>query len=730
MHRFLPPISKGAFTFGLPYLTGPTGWIIDPFGASPQMAVEIAQSGYKMLVTCNNPILQFYIELLCLAPTREDFTAALADFAFEKQETGRVETYLENLYLTRCPHCKSIIPAQSFIWRKDQYQLKLKEIHCKNCGTRGEFPVDGEDLQRLNSNGPDALHRSRAIQRVNINPDVQKAAEDVSEVYTARSLNFIFTFINRIERMDASPYHKKLLFAILIYLLDEGNSMWSWPMVKSRPKILSTPGQFRELNLWLAMEQGIEQWCSEKNPVDFTVWPEMPSGGSGICLYKGRISGFKAEETYRSIPFSLASTVFPRPNQAFWSLTAVWSGWLWGRNAVLPMKGALERRRFDWSWYTTAVHQTISGLQEILPSGTPFLGVISEAEIAFIASTFFAANQAGFTIKSCAMRGDEENIQIIWDDRSNASLQKSSSVNECYDSIKEFLLRRNEPSDELEVTTACLTNFSWKRYPSGENEVVPYQSIKDIQQEISTLLNDSGSFLRLQNLSGSQEKIVYWPNHLPPSPQPALSDRVETAFYNLISQTDQFTYPDIDMALCNLYPEFLTPASDLIKILFHSYTEEMDDQQGFFRIKDELREPALANKRDVTTKELSLLGSRLGYTIQPDIPQIWSEKDDAEPVISFCFLLSAAISPYLYNEPQTGLQVVVFPDNLSNLVEFKKKTNPLLGFPLKNQCRILSYEKLLDFSHQEALTKPEFIQILENRRSDQQGPSQISIFPI
>ncbi|MCE5208452.1 MAG: prepilin peptidase [Chloroflexi bacterium] len=730
LQRFLPPLSRGAMAYGLSQMAAPGSWIIDPFGASPQLALETAQAGYKTLVICNNPILQFYIELLCSAPKREDFYAALADFAIEKQDDVRLETTLQSLYQTRCPHCGDLIPAQSYIWRKDQNQLKSKNISCRTCGTEGEFPVDAEDIQRLSSSSLDALHRARALQRVNISPDVLKAAEDVSQVYTTRSLNFIFTFLNRIERMDTSAYHKKLLYAILIFLLDEGNSMWTWPASKARPKILSTPGQFREQNLWLIMDKAIEQWCSVKNPLPFSVWPEIPQGETGICLYKGRISGFRSEHPDQPVQFAAACTAFPRPNQAFWSLTAVWSGWLWGKNAVLPMKSALERRRFDWYWYTAAVHQTLSGLHEILAANIPFLGAVSEAEIAFVASTFFAAENSGLTVKSCAMRADEEIIQIIWEKDGQGKSKATSSVEEVYlDSMKNYLLARNEPADELEVTTACLFDISRnKLFPMGEDPI-PYHAIKDIQQEISTLLNETDFFTRLTVQHGSQEKQIYWPAANSHTPRTTLSDHVEIAFYEMFSKTNQLTYMEVDRGLCSQFPGLLTPSKELVKMLIHSYTETSRDQTGSYVLKNEIKKSVLEKEQQKIIGDLAVLGTRLGYFVQAGQPLIWKEENDSDPVITFTVITTTAISQQISAISKTGLQVVIYPNILSELLEYKTNHNPLLASSLGEQVKILHYQKILDLCQTETLQRSDFFTSIEESQHDHQQPSQISFFP-
>jgi len=54
--RYLPLLPQGVAASWLAETIPPGGWVIDPFGASPQLAVEVAQEGYRIIVAANNPI--------------------------------------------------------------------------------------------------------------------------------------------------------------------------------------------------------------------------------------------------------------------------------------------------------------------------------------------------------------------------------------------------------------------------------------------------------------------------------------------------------------------------------------------------------------------------------------------------------------------------------------------------------------------------------------------------
>jgi hypothetical protein len=90
-----------------------------------------------------------------------------------------------------------------------------------------------------------------------------------------------------------------------------------------------------------------------------------------------------AHEVKKEIPIAAVIGSVPRPNQAFWTLSALWAGWLWGKDAVEPYKVALRRRRYDWAWSATALFAIFEHLNGLLADGVPMFGLIPEPEPAF-----------------------------------------------------------------------------------------------------------------------------------------------------------------------------------------------------------------------------------------------------------------------------------------------------------------------------------------------------------
>jgi hypothetical protein len=138
----------------------------------------------------------------------------------------------------------------------------------------------------------------------------------------------------------------------------------------------------------------------------------LPESG-GICIYEGRLRDL-AHEVKKEIPIAAVFGSLPRPNQAFWTLSALWAGWLWGKEAVEPYKAALRRRRYDWAWNATALQTMFNHLNELLTDGVPVFGLLPEPEPPFLTSALSAAEVSGFALESLAVRTEHDPVQVIW----------------------------------------------------------------------------------------------------------------------------------------------------------------------------------------------------------------------------------------------------------------------------------------------------------------------------
>ena len=129
-----------------------------------------------------------------------------------------------------------------------------------------------------------------------------------------------------------------------------------------------------------------------------------PAGQGGICLFRGRIKALMPLP--QDVDLRAVLTAFPRPNQAFWTLSVLWSGWLWGPEAALPLRNVLDRRRYDWNWHTSAIHNALSAVASNIPAGVPFFGLLPELVPGFLSAVLIAAEAAGFHLEGLALRAE------------------------------------------------------------------------------------------------------------------------------------------------------------------------------------------------------------------------------------------------------------------------------------------------------------------------------------
>ncbi|MEK6222633.1 MAG: hypothetical protein N2D54_10355, partial [Chloroflexota bacterium] len=97
--RYLPRLPQGAVASWLKKHIPPGSWVIDPFGASPHLAVEAAKAGTRVLVAANNPIARFLIEMAAQPPSKEDLVSALAALASVRRGDERMELHILDLYM-------------------------------------------------------------------------------------------------------------------------------------------------------------------------------------------------------------------------------------------------------------------------------------------------------------------------------------------------------------------------------------------------------------------------------------------------------------------------------------------------------------------------------------------------------------------------------------------------------------------------------------------------------
>ncbi len=700
LDRFLPPIYKQVVPQWLKDRIPAHGWLLDPFGASPELVVEAASHGYRVLVSANNPVNRLILEILSNQPSQSDFQAALAFLASQQVGQDRLEPHIKSLYETNCIKCHHPVDAREFIWQREERLPVTKIYTCHHCGDEGERPVVSADLQKVEIYNKTSLHKARALERVAPLHDPDRLhVKDALNVYLPRAIYAIVTIINKLGNIPTTESNRPLLDALLLLAFDRANTLWLYPKERQRPRQLTIPSHFREHNIWMALESAARLWQMDGPPVSIVRWPSLPPQQGGISLYDGRIKELASSLSDLDIQAILTS--FPRPNQAFWTLSALWSGWLWGHEAVEPYKSVLRRRRYDWGWHTTAIRSALSSLGNGIAPGTPYFGMVTEIEPGFLASVILGARLANLELSSLALRVEDGLAQIEWKHPSHeiaaeGKMESTTTAKIIQSQAQHYLLEvRGEPSPYTYIHAVGLAGIARNPYP--ENIQSPHEYLSQVQSEYPRSLSFRNGFLRYGGSDKSLEVGLWWTSSWNNNILP-LADRTEVALVKHLSQNPGTSLAHIDRAVCKEFPGISPPEPDMIQMCLQSYGYQENPEADCWHLHD--REVPGKRRKDIETIAtlIKTMGQRLGFkTIQKDgfPPIIQWIKSQGSPNYQFMISASALLGKFIQSEKKLqGKAIMIIPGSRANLIAYKLNHNPYYPNLLDKDSRFVKYRHI------------------------------------
>ncbi len=699
--RYLPLAADGIATAFLAQHSRPGTWVLDPFGATPRTDLEMVRLGYRVLVAVNNPVNRFLLETAANPPSQADLRAALAELAAARKSDERLETHLQSLYLTECTKCHKQVPADAFVWERENKVLAARIYQCE-CGDNGEYPATEADQALAASLATtDGLHRSRALERVAAPQDPDRVlAEEALECYIPRAVYALITIINKLDGFSLAPERRQALLALILTTCDEASALWPHPAERPRPKQLNIPTRFLEKNIWLALERSVVIWSSAGQPVDAVNWPSIPGEGGGLCLFDGPMRDLAPR--MKNVSLGAVVTVLPRPNQAFWTLSALWSGWLWGREAAAPFKSVLHRRRYDWNWHAAALYAALKNLSEQLPLNAPLFAIVPEPEPAFLSAALLAAAGSGFDLNGLALRTRHDPVQILWQRCAISRADKDLSAIDA-ETVRRAMLsalqERGEPVPVLHLHAAGLAAMA-------EDHTLGWrpEALAQINAPIQAALS-SPEFIHhaeSKNPESGLWGLAEWDTAIDPLP-----DRVEMAIVRLFQKNPSTTLRGLETALNPELPGLLTPSLGLLRAMVASYAVEAGG-----RLSLRLEDSPSARRADLETaaQALTALAPRLGVTFQrQDSPQRLIQWQDPGGTVTTFYLLASAVVGRILRQNLNPAErcLLVIPGGRAGLLAYKLDRDPALR-AVAEHWRIVKFRTLRRLSEITGLTREGF----------------------
>jgi hypothetical protein len=728
LNRYLPLVPEGIIETWLKRNLTTGSWLFDPFGGSPLTALETARNGYRILIVENNPILRLVIEILAGAYQDMDFRKALASLAMIRLGDGRLETELRRLYETECAACKSIIPVTHFIWNQNATSPSVRQYTCPNCGDSGEYPLTANDHKRLAAAGNAHLNRARALQLGAVDdPKARETIQEAVDAYPSRPLYFLFTLINKLRLQQMPENQRKLLEGLSLSVCDQANCLWPWPTERERPRQITTPTRYQEFNLWAVFENAVSQWQLYETPIPVTYWPELPPESGGICIYAGRATTLETIRT-KIVPRAVL-TVFPRINQAFWTFSALWAGWLWGEAGLNPMKSSLERQRYDWQWYGLAVQNVFNHLNQLLPNTVPFFGLISETETGFATAVLNAGEAAGFTLEGTAYQAQNQLLQIHWQKTvptPNMEWKRDAIKTIARETVREYLSQKNQPEKYLQLHLAILQELAQKHVLAQVGLKLPGNHITSLQTTLNELFESEMSIRRYKSSARNIESGL-WGLWKPDPDQLTQNEKIEKTLISMLQEQQQVCEKVLTKQLCETFPGLQTPDFSFLHACLLSYAHPDINLPGKWLLNHQDQSGVRCSEVETIKDELAHLGAKFGFAIERNRELHWTD-ENRQVRFQFVVKASSIISPHLAAKIAGAHAILVIPGSRANLLAYKLNRDPYLEERLAKDWHVLKFRHLRHLLGLPMLTPEIFLSLLSDDPVEPKSMQQLPFF--
>jgi hypothetical protein len=700
--RFLPPLDVGSVRRAI----AEQGWkgrlILDPFGVSPRLAVEAAQSDAAVVAAVNNPIIRFVLKHTLVPLDLNELQAALARLAATPKNGGRLELFLLDLYQTECSKCGAPVIADYFVWDRELDQPTQKVFSCERCNYSGEGPTSAADWNRAESYTQRGLHHAMALEQVATkgDPDRDHARAALS-VYPARALYALITLMTKVAQMSWEPKLFAAAQALLLSAFDQTNALWGYPEGRSRPRQLSASPHYREINVWRALEAAVRVWAMDDPGVKLGKWTEgqLPDPGV-VAVFPGPLRDLM--KTFPKDSEAVVLTALPRPNQAFWTLCALWAAWLWGRDSAAPIRMALRRRRYDWAWHASALRTVLSKLHTWYEQDQALLAFVPEAEPGFTAATLASLDGVGFKLSGCAIRGDEGQAFFQWtkSDGDASEIPGEIPPSIMIEAARSYLQQRGEPAPFPLVHAAVWCHLAMNHQLAHLWEYEDAHPLSVVGEALQQAITDRRYFQHLGR--GTEfESGQYWLVDAADAATP-LADRVEHLVVEILRSHDGISETELDQSVCASLPGLLTPDWRLVHACICSYALEQDDG-GLWFLRAEDQPDARQEDSEEIAHLLVELGSRLGFSVQQEEAITWLDAQGT-PVYTFVVMATATIGTALQTYADRSFTFVM-PGGRAALVTEKARRDYRLRALLEDGLRVIKFRHIRRLAGEATLTE-------------------------
>ncbi len=676
------PIPAGVAQAYVDAYSEPGTVVLVPYCQGPSVVREILAADRKPLALNFDPLSVLVVEAALSPVPASELNAAVALLGDSLKQEIPLRFYLSDMYASICPACSRPVVADFFVWDRELGTPVAKHVHCNDCTWNARTGLDVQDWEKLAEVPSQGMHYHYVLDRIAPQPGVgalRTRLEYMLELYSPRNLYALAELALRIESLFPAGPTRRVLKVLLLECLERCSSMVPLPGRRLRRRGLSRPGRYLECNVWHVFGQAANRYGHDaayqtrlaESLDQFVASVEEGSGYVGQGLVRDACRVLPP----RSVDLILTSP--PALDAAAWSLSYLWGAWLLGAEAAAPLQPLLRQRTPDPEWYARGMARSLASLVDLLRDEGRLVFVLSEQRPVVVEALALAASRARLGVTALVQSGADYRLELA---RTVAPVRRSSlplpalirqvALGAASDAIR----KRGEPVSWPTLHAAILRQLAQNRLLVALQEETENTSAIDLMAEQIQAGLEDPAFRRLAEGEGSEQ--LWWLAD-PSGVEPPLCDRVEVVAYEVLRDTLALAESDFARAIYALFPGPLTPPATLVASCLRAYGQELTS--GFWQMRTEDLPDARQAERETIVENLTALGRRLGFQVEPLAPfdVAWFEKGLQRA--AFAVRWQAAVDQVLaFGAPEApAIPYMVIPGGRAALVSYKLAHNPL-----------------------------------------------------
>ncbi len=782
--HYVQPMPVGVATAYLEAYTSPGQIVLNPFCQSPTFVTEVAATGRKVIAANFNPVLALLVRGQLSLPEPRELDAATTRLGDSLKLGVPLREHLDGLYVTNCSQCHQTTIADYFLWDREVSEPVEQGYHCRACGSEGQAPVEAGERETSGRIEKRGFHYYYVLDRLAPPRDEgRRIGQKLLDLYTPRNLYALTNLLIKIETLFTDSPLQETLKLLLLACLDSCSSLYASPQAWLRPRRLHPPRRFVERNVWRAFEEARVQ-LSQLSPspavhlatgVSQITSPDLlslsetdgqPPNALVEPLTVRRLSQVLPEDSV-----SLIITAPPRLDPVFWSLSYLWSGWLFGREEAVVLRPLLKRKKTDWDWYQRAMGSTLQALRRALQAQGRLVLVFATEGPAYVEALFMAASLAGFELEgtSCQpgevpvgtmgyyrlsfAKGEEPLAALPPEDEASLAieLQREAST-----AMQDVLRQRGEPLTYEWLHLAAYRHLSAKGYLRRAIAMSPFDFVS---RQVETVLEgvEGGAIVRWEEAEEGEGWPQLWWLREPGEVSPPLSDRVEEAVWEVLCEKPTLSAETLEGAIYPRFPGLLTPEAELIEACLKSYVQEI--AAGHWQLRPEDQPENRERQRGQGVAHLVKLGQRLGYGIglsrawrkqsweggtlmdllrneDPDVEPpspfdvLWHEDKEVRHAFVLLSMAALGLVPWHKDDMGEGIKrYLVIPEERGDLMSFKLDRSPWLRQAVvTGHWQFIKYRHLSQLASAAEIDRHDLKKIVGLRPIIEQNEAQMPLF--